>query len=245
MEIFVSKAQRARYHRRLRIKIYLYTGFILLLVILAFSAVVHWSFFKIKKFEVSGPVKLEEIKYKVLQNRLSQFLGINNFLSWPSKIGDIQIKKDFFGGTLAVVGSSPERFAIWCAQECYWVNRSGIAVEPAPDTEGASISKINDSRELTPSEGKPVIKENLFANIAKIIDGINSLSLRVKDFDFNERLQELTANGAAGEQLIFSIRFAPSPKAFAYLNDSISSGQLKDAEYLDFTVENRIYLKSH
>ncbi len=254
-ELLVSKAQHQRRYRNLRIKIYLWAGLVLLAAILTVYSIFKLPFLQIQKIEISGRIDLEALQAEVFKNKLAQFLGIDNFLSWPKEIGGVLIEKDYFTGTLKGITDSPERFIIWCpsagsgqapsgASECYWVNRSGIAVETAPDTEGSAIPKVKDSRETALLEGKHVLSKNLFSNLAKIIDGFAKLPVSIADFNFDDRLQELTANGARGERIIFSLRFAPSERAFSYLKDLISSGKLRASEYVDLTVENRIYLKS-
>lgn len=246
MEVFLSKTQRRRRSRKKRIKIYLWLGLILLILVLAVYAVFQLPFLQIKKFETTNLINLEDIQAAILKGRLAQFLGAENFLSWPARIGNLAVEKDYFGGVLKLTANVPDGFVIWCSLnsvECYWVGRDGSAVEVAPDTEGSAIFKIKDSREAPPTIGQRVLEKNLFDNVVKIVDGIAKLPIAIADFSFSELLQELTANGARGERMIFSLRFAPSEKAFSYLNDLISSGKLRASAYVDLTVENRIYLK--
>lgn len=243
MRVFLSKAQKVKYYRNLRIKIYFFAGLLLVIGAAVVYGITNAPFLKIQKFEVVGNVKLEEAQAEVLTGNLARFLGFNNFLSWPSKLGDIKIEKNFSDGVLRLVGNETRKFAIWCDKECSWVDARGRILETAPDTEGSSIPKIKDSRDLTLISGNTVLEENLFGNIVKIIDGLQQLPTRIGSFEFNDRLQELRASGTKGERLIFSVRFTPPPKAFNYLRDLALSGELRGAEYVDLTVENRVYLK--
>lgn len=244
MRVFLSKAQKVKYYRSLRIKIYFCAGLLLVIGAAAVYGIINAQFLKIKKFEVVGNVKLEEAQAEVLTGNFAKFLGFNNFLSWPSKLGDIKIEKNFSDGILRLIGNVSEKFAIWCSKECYWVDPSGRILETAPDTEGSSIPKIKDSRNMTLIAGNTILEENLFGNIVKIVDGLRQLPIRIENFEFNDRLQELKASGTKGERLIFSVRFTPPAKAFNYLRDLALSGELRGAEYVDLTVENRVYLKS-
>ena len=117
MEIFFSKAQRQRHHRRLRIKIYFITGLISLIFILGGWLVFHLPLLKINKFELVNLQSIEETRGIILQNGFAQLLGFDNFLAWPSQIGDIEIKKDYFGGTLTLTKAEKIRFDIWCANK--------------------------------------------------------------------------------------------------------------------------------
>lgn len=224
----------------------MWSGLILLAILLAVYAVIKLPFLQIKKFETAASINLEDVQAVILKNQLARFLGAENFLSWPNKIGNLGIEKDYFSGVLKLTANAPDRFVIWCSAnsvECYWVGRDGTVVDVAPDTEGSAIFKIKDSREALLTIGQAVLDKKMFDNLVKIVDGISKLPIAIADFGFNELLQELTANGARGERTIFSLRFAPSEKAFSYLNDLISSGKLRASAYVDLTVENRIYLK--
>lgn len=246
MEVFLSKKQRKRRSRNIRIKLYLWLGLVLLISVLAVYAVFKLPFLQIKKFETTGLINLEDVQTAILKGRLARFLGAENFLSWPKEVGNLVVDKDYFKGVLKLTANAPDRFVIWCSAnsvECYWVDRDGTAVEVAPDTEGSAIFKIKDSRGAQLISGQPVLDKTLFENVVKIVDGISKLPIAIADFGFSELLQELTANGARGERIIFSLRFAPSEKAFSYLNDLIASGKLRASAYVDLTVENRIYLK--
>ncbi len=243
MKLLLSKAEKKRYYRRLRIKIYCSAGLAILAAVLFFYTLLNWQVFKIKEIHAEGAVKLEDARPLVLQKPLARFLGLNNFFSWPGKIGDWQIEKDYSSGILKILGPKLERFAIWCSRECYWVTADGVAVEEAPDTEGTSIAKVMDARNSPILTGRGVTEQGIFNRIASVIAAMGDLPLRIKNYEFNDKRQELAAEGARGERMIFSVRFAPSGKLFDSLLALIKNGELRRSEYADFTVENRIYLK--
>ncbi len=244
MAIFLSKAQKRRYYRRLRLKVYAYSGLLALLLTGSAYLLLNFPFFHIKKFDVSGSVDFDQIRGELLKGDLARLLGFSNFLSWPSRVSGLNVEKDFFTGTLRVVAAPTDRFAIWCGKDCYWVDRSGQLIEKAPDTEGSAIAKVTDLSEQNLKIGSLVTSADSFVNITKIMDGLSELGLGISDYRFDSRLQELRAYSVRGEKLIFSLRFIPSAKLFSYLKDLVDSGKLHTAEYIDFTVENRIYLKS-
>lgn len=242
--LFLSKSQKRRYYRRLRLKIYCYVGTLSLLGILALYGFLNFPPLHIGKFEVSGSADIQELRGAILRGGFARFLGFQNFLSWPSEVNGLKIEKDLLTGTLKIVAGAFDRFAIWCGRNCYWIDQAGRLVEVAPDTEGSAIPKITDLSGNPMKIGNEVMSADLFANLLKIMDGFRQLSLGTSGYRFNEKLQELQIDTTSGEKLIFSLRFEPSPKLFSYLQGLITSGKLRTAEYIDFTVENRIYLKA-
>lgn len=241
--IFLSKAQKRRYYRRLRLKLYCGTSLLVLLGVVMLYGLLNFSPLRVKKFEVSGSADMEALRGEVLKSGLAKFLGFSNFLSWPSEVSGLKVEKDLLSGTLRVITQSADRYVIWCGKDCFWIDRSGRLSEKAPDTEGSAIPKITDISGKALKIGGIVLQDAALVNFLKIMDGLSQLSLGVNDYRFDDRLQELRAQTIRGEKLIFSLRFAPSAKLFSYLKDVIDSGKLHTAEYIDFTVENRIYLK--
>ena len=241
--LFLSKTQKRRYYRKLRLKVYFSLGLFVLLAVGFFYLILDFPPLQIKKFDISGPADFDALRGEILKGSLARFLGFQNFLSWPSEISGLKIEKDILSGTLRITAGSTDRFVIWCGRECYWIDRSGKLVEKAPDTEGSAIPKITDVSGKIMNIGGVVMPSDIFSNLLKIMDGLSQLSLGISDYRFNERLQELHAFTPRGEKLIFSLRFAPSAKLFSYLKDLVDSGKLHTAEYIDFTVENRIYSK--
>lgn len=241
--MLLSKAEKRRHYRRLRVKVYLLAGAAGLLLVLLFYGALNLPALKIKKIETVGIAKLEDVRPAVLRSIAARLLGLDNFLAWPGKVGAVEVEKDYSTGVLRLKLPSPERFAIWCSKNCFWVGADGVVIEEAPDTEGSSINKIRDDRDFTPVVGKSVVPSDLAVNIVKIIQGLSGLPIRIKDYSFDDRLQELRANGVKGETIIFSARLEPTATLLVSLRDLIESGRVRTAEYIDLTVENRIYIK--
>jgi|GEM_PF-4565477 len=195
MKLLLSKKEKARYYRRLRIKIYLCFATLALAGVGAAHAVLNLGWLNIGQ----NPVEPENVK--------------------------------------------TEQFAIWCAKDrCAWIDRQGITGAPAPLTEGSSIPIIKTEGGV-PAGGAPAIQARFIKPIIAIIEGVANLPIRVNEYLFNARLQELTAVGINSDKFIFSVRFEPTEKLFASLAEVISRNNLKNFEYIDLTVENRIYLK--
>lgn len=244
MRALLSKAEKKRHQQRSRIRLYGAIGIVLLIFILFFTFITRASFFKIKSIEISGIVSLDLAKSEVSKNWESRLLGLDNLLSWPAETNGVSIKKDYSKGVLILQGPDAERFAIWCTTVgCFWVNRSGLTIMTAPDTEGSTIAKINDARNFTPIIAKEILDASQFRVIANLISGLKDLPITISVYSYAEATQELTVTPTRGAKLIFSTRFAPSDKLFFSLNNLITSGQIRASSYADFTVENRIYLK--
>ena len=76
----------------------------------------------------------------------------------------------------------------------------------------------------------------------KIIDFFNTTGLSVEKYLLKGGLYEIRAQIIDGPEIRFSLRFDPKNSLDA-LSTLIQKGNLKNAEYVDLTVENRIYLK--
>lgn len=220
-------------------------------------------FFNIEKIQINGASKLSEeevlqdLQAAILQTTWARVLGIRHFAAWPTQIhlpnpliAKIDIKKHYLSKELEVLVDEQEYFAVWCRSgsmhgtNCFWLNENGIVVAPAPDTEGALVYRIVQKNEEEAVLGEIIINYREWQNIKTILESLSDLPIKIKEFIYNSRLQELTAYGIGGEKLIFSTRLKYGEKVLSYIKSSAEKGDLKRAEYLDLTVENRIYLKS-
>ncbi len=243
MKQLLSKSEKRRYQQHVRMRFYGLIAVIIFAAAGALYGVLHLSFLKIKSIAVSGVVTLEDLRPLVLANPEARLLGLSNFLSWPDEIRGVTVEKNYGKGILTLTGPNADRFAIWCAKDCFWVNRQGLAVAEAPDTEGSTIVKINDSRQFTPMIGREVLPPDRFAAVAALLDGLAGVPLTLSDYAYKDTFQEIVITPARGAQLMFSVRFIPNKKVFSSLANLIASGKISASSYADFTVENRIYLK--
>ncbi len=257
---FLKSRQKER--RRVRIKLYLWIGVAALVIVLSAWAFLKAPFFNIKEIEVTGITKLsqedviDELQSVVLQTAWARALGIHHFVAWPTQmkspnplIAKIDIQKHYLSNLLEIKIQEQEYFSVWCrigsvnGMNCFWLNENGIAVAPAPDTEGALIYRIVEKNDNEFALGGEIINQREWPNIKNILAGLSDLPIKIKEFIYNSRPQELTAYGTAGEKLIFSARLNYGEKVLGYIRTAAEKGDLKRAEYLDLTVENRIYLK--
>ncbi|TSC89074.1 MAG: hypothetical protein G01um10143_455 [Parcubacteria group bacterium Gr01-1014_3] len=257
---FLKNRQKAR--RRLRIKLYLWIGAAVLVLVLGVWAFLKAPFFIIKEIEVTGLTKLtsedvlDELQASILQTGWARALGVRHFAAWPTQmqipnplIAKVDIAKHYLNNRLEIKVQEQEYFSVWCrisqnnGTNCFWLNENGVTVAPAPDTEGALIYRVVEKNENEAALGEEIINQREWPNIKNILESLSDLSLKIKEFVYNGRLQELIAYGTAGEKLIFSTRLNYGEKVLGYIKTSAEKGDLKRSEYLDLTVENRIYLK--
>ena len=141
MQPYLDKNQFYREKRKFRIKVYLVGGALVLSAIGIFYVVVYSPVFQIRKFQISGVARLNDeaalkiLKPLILDNRLANFLGINNLLVWRIKNPDVQntslaqaiIKRDWLRQEVKIQVEERPRIAIWCSQKdfCYWIDQSG------------------------------------------------------------------------------------------------------------------------
>lgn len=244
------------------LKFVIFFSIFVLLAVGAVYFVFHSNFLKVAAVEVSGSAKAEEIKGALINDlaetsKIRHLLGLENLLSWPSKISkipsslywlsDLSIEKNWQEKTIAINVKEREPWLLWClaaSGNCYWLDEQGIVFSPAPEAEGFIIPKMSeqgDRQQL--SFGRLFYDNPQFAeNTLEIIKQIKNSSLAVFGFLIeNPNLEELIVE-TDGPKLYFSLRFLPQ-NLDKVLNDLINRPNFKNLEYIDFRVENRIYYK--
>lgn len=208
----------------------------------------NFSLFQIKTIEVNGlnifpkEVFLSNIKPFVLRNYVTGLLGFNNIWAWPNELpyshdslAKIQFKKYFWERKIIFNIEERERYGIWCfiSQEtCEWFDRDGIFFGDAPTTEGYLVYQIIGDK---PNSG--------IENILKILEILDNKNITVKKINFNKKLQELEVETLEKAKIIFSTRFNPAATFISAYESIVKKIGLNSINYLDLTVENRIYYK--
>lgn len=247
--------------RVFHIKLYFLLLIIILLIIGLVYVVIYSPIFRIKTIEVQNNNRLSEdlvlsyIKPLIFKTKLSNFLGVNNILAWPQgkinfdqiPISQIIIDKQWLRKSISIKVIERERFAIWCIsnnQKCYWIDKNGIVFDEAPVTEGGLLNTISDLSENQLTFGKKVIDERFINNLNSILDNLSKAKLLIKKTDFNRGLEELKVETYDGFYILFSLRFNPVFNIQA-LQNLISKENLKNIEYFDLRVENKVYFKKN
>lgn len=130
------------------------------------------------------------------------------------------------------------------AKQCWWFDKKdGLLFEEAFDTEGQLIFRISERTSDFLRLGSRVLDDSLFANFKKLLEVTRELDLSVKDITIDRAGQELTIITNQGAVFIFSLRFDATANTVPALKELLAKNPLATINYVDLTVENKIYLK--
>ena len=256
MDIYSDKKKISKSRRALRIKIYFAFLLLALLLLGIFYLAAYSPLFKIKDILIENNKFLtnEEVLIGLKQNVLSASFGgqagFENLLAWPSgqieipnpAILNVNIEKEWLKRIIKVEVNERERFAIWCNSQtsiCYWIDKQGFVFADAPVTEGSLVFTIFDSRDSNLFLGSKVEEDRFVGNLIFILENFYKTGFEVKKIIFYDSLKELHISTIEGPLFRFSVRF-DSLKNIS----SIKNLDLKNAEYIDVTVDDKIFYKN-
>jgi len=256
MQIYSDKKAFAKRKRIFRIKIYFLLFFVVLIAFGIYYFLVFSSVFKIKSISIENNHFLTEedilrdLKQIALSNSLGGQAGFDNMWSWPSgkikvfnpAISELDINKNWLNQTIRIEVIERDRFAIWCVfngSSCYWMDRQGVVFAQAPLTEGSLVYTIFDLRKNDLFLGSKVEEERFIDNLIIVLNNLNKTGFEAKKIIFNGELKEIRVETVEGPILLFSIRFNEAANI-----SSIKDLNLITAEYIDLTVDNKIYYKN-
>ena len=128
---------------------------------------------------------------------------------------------------------------------CWWFDESGVVFAPAPNAEGNLLFRVDDYTGRTLAPGDAVLEERFIPNLFKVFAFLNQFDFQVRSLRLdNLALQEISTDALNGSmpKIYFSLRFDPSPD-LQPLKILAASSSLKNIQYIDLRVENRIYYK--
>jgi hypothetical protein len=193
---------------------------------------------------------------------------IGEFLKSRPEIAEITIKKDYFKRQIEIKVKERERFGIWCQQMrndaeqtqknakekfphssasvqhnsafCGWFDKNGILFAETLNVEGQLINKVADFSNRQLKLGDKALDDKFFQNLIKIFEFLEKSGLRIKSLKLeNLELQEVKTESSP--IIYFSLRFAPD-SAFDALKTLKNKG-LKNIEYIDLRIENRVFYR--
>ncbi|OGY64696.1 MAG: hypothetical protein A3I24_00420 [Candidatus Harrisonbacteria bacterium RIFCSPLOWO2_02_FULL_41_13b] len=248
-----------------RLKLYLFFGAIGLLMIGGLYALIFSQIFQVK-VQISGLQRLTEDRFfhdfatAVFQNRLKGFLGFNNYFTWPSNIklknplvASVDIDKRLLEKKILVKVEERQSYGIWCGgmphptsyishSSCYWFDKGGVLFEEAPVPEGHLILRIDSDLETIPMLGELAVSAEFYANIDKIFKFFSETGLPIDSYVLKNDLQEFRAQVKDSPEIRFSLRFDVKNSLDA-LELLMQKGDWKKSNYVDLTVENRVYIQ--
>lgn len=259
MDPHFNKYQTKRKNRKVRIKIYLISAGLLLLLIGIFYVIQLSPVFRVRNFKISGREHLSDsevleiLEPLVISSQIKTFLGKDNMLSWNMNSPDTSktalleasISRDWIRQSVDISIKERDRIAIWCdsAGDCSWIDDDGMFFEKAPQVEGSLILTIFDANAGYIRQGEKISEDRFIGNIIKIINGLKDLRLAVKKINFDSRLEEIRVQSYSGPDIYLSIRFDPDANINS-LRSLIEKNGSKNYRYIDLRVENRIYYKT-
>ncbi|MBI4991902.1 MAG: hypothetical protein HZB99_01675 [Candidatus Harrisonbacteria bacterium] len=259
MQSYLDQHQINKQGRNFRIKIYFGFLILILILILIIYTLVYSPIFKIKEFRVAGVsgYRIDEIlrmiEPQILTTRVKNFLGDKNLLVWDVNNPDLSktalaeavIKRDWLRQSIIIDAQERERLAIWCDKNnnCYWLDKQGILFENAPQTEGSLILTVQDISPATAIKNTKIIEERFAPNLIAVVDGLKRIRMPIKEIIFKRELQEIHVKTYSGPDLLFSIRFDPTLNLES-LQSLMEKTGLKNVQYIDLRVENRIFYKN-
>lgn len=228
-----------------------------LILILAIYVVVISEIFKVN-VQIFGLQRLTKQQFlisvagEVFQNRLKGFLGLNNYFTWPSDlklkeplIAGISVDKQLFKKKILVIVEERQPFGIWCVnnpERCFWFDKEGVIFEPAPISEGYLILRIDSDSEQPLILGEAAVKPEFYHAIYDVLGFFSDSGLGVESYLLKNQLQEFHIQLKNGPGIRFGYRFN-SKGALDALNNFMQKEDWRKSDYIDLTVENRVYIK--
>jgi len=265
MKVRNYRSLARRRWRRFRLRTYLFVGLAGLIAGGLVYFILFSTFFRARVITVAGnltaldePTIIAMLELKNRDSWLGSLLDEKHLLRWRENttirhplIKSVSVRRDFFTRTILIKIEERIRAGIWCyaavaatdPAACYWHDAAGIILGPAPETAGALLTQINDDRSARPAIGATVIEPRYFAILSHILAELGKNSLHFNSFRLDQAHQELSAITETGTRIVFSLRFKPTPPVFEFLKKLIDEKQLAKLNYVDLTVENRIYTK--
>jgi len=208
--------------------------------------------FDIKKTEISGN---KEIKSEEIQNILSCaniFLLSgkkikNELLERIPKIAELEIEKNIFKRELKIKLSEREEIGIACKDDkCFYIDKSGVIFENAPQTSGSLITLINDFSGRNIKLGEKIFDEKFIGLIFEIREEmLAGMNLKIESFDsMNFPVQDVKAMTSEGWYAFFNFNNNIKSQVSALKVALKEKIQMRAGlEYVDLRIENRVYYK--
>jgi len=130
-------------------------------------------------------------------------------------------------------------------ERCWWFDKKdGLLIQEAPDAQGQLIFTITEDNSDFLDIGSQMLDGLLFDNFRKLLKAIKELDLSVKNLMVDRVRQEFKIITNQGAAFIFSLRFDATTSAVPALKELLKKNPLETINYVDLTVENKIYLKT-
>ncbi len=254
---YIEPARRRRAFK-FRVKVYLITGAVVCVLAIAAGFIIHASIFQIKKVEVVGlqgesqEAFLARIRPMLTRSMLGRVLSTTNYFVWPRTltlndphIAQVEVRKSFFRREVTITVTPRASFGIWCfavESACVWIDNAGTVLEKAPVPEGVLIPVVYDSAPTPLPSGEHVLPSEMFMTVVNTLKALHDLKIPVKHYELNRISEELHALTPT-TVIKISLRLTDSRTAIDALQTLLQKEPLSKFEYIDLTVEKRIFVK--
>ena len=263
----VSLVDLSSKRRRLR-RVLFWGGILLALGLLVAGVlwvVIYSNVFELKEIKIDGETYITEesirefLRTRAARGAFTRFLGVDNILAWPRELSGedlrelpalstVKIYRNYAGHTVEAVVTERERVGIWCfvakePQRCYWFDRGGVLFMPGYYAEGNLTPVLEDRSRDALALGERVLPERNIPNLLSIFAALESIHLSVEEVRLDDLgKEEVVAYPHDGPRLLFSLRF-PTTGVPAAIAAVAKITPLRDLQYIDFRVENKVYYR--
>ncbi|MEK9183529.1 MAG: hypothetical protein AAB890_00460 [Patescibacteria group bacterium] len=138
-------------------------------------------------------------------------------------------------------------YGVFCIGEerpdaCYWFDNNGVLNQKATVVLGDVLLNINEISDYKPESNKQFLENNLWENMALIIEFLKSGKLDVKNVLFIRSSQDLIITTNDSVKILFSLRFNPQNN-IAGLLSALEKNKMQNVSQIDLRVENKIFYK--
>lgn len=183
-----------------------------LLILILFTVLMHWNKLRVKVVEVHGALVTGEapvisLTASHLQGAYFWLWPKDSILLYPKKaiVSDLMAKFPRFGSasvslsglsTLEVLVSEREPFALYCSEECLFVDDTGFIFDKAPTfSDGVYVVYHLPTTDLT--LGHSVLERDSFINVNQFINDLKTLGLVVREASLVDNIVTFTLDSGA------------------------------------------------
>jgi hypothetical protein len=224
-----------------------------------FVYLTHYDNFEIVDFHIdqvnfAPKESFEKIIKEELSKNFLYIIGRNNILFLPTSEIEQKIKSNFSEikflelkrvgfRSIALKITEYEKTALWCNQECYFLNEDGMAFAKA---ESYQKLPVFQGLERDSYLNQNYLEKEYFKNIMTLISLLQEMTIEIKNIKSDDGDSFVLAT-EIGLNLLYDKKGDPVEVAnnlnALIKKDAINFAQLKNIEYIDLRFGNKVYYK--
>jgi len=132
---------------------------------------------------------------------------------------------------------------IWCANECFWLDKDGRAFDLALKTEGKLVPLVIELSDRKLNLKSEIIDKKQVGYLLEIVEFLRLAKINFSRLEVNDLLgEDVQANTSRGPIIYFSLRFSPM-FGLGVVKSFKDYGEWEKIEYIDFRAENKVFYK--